>query len=312
MTGRLIAVGDIHGCHAEFSELLDQLELKAGDRLVLLGDLVNRGPDSTKVIDLARSVGAVSLLGNHELRLLKFRKTGDRKYMKEHDLETFDSLRPEDWAYLESMKLTFEEPELNTVFVHGGFLPNEPWQRQPAEVVTRIQVIDKDGRPRKRADAPDPRLGGPLGRAALRGLRPHAEARGLPAQVVDRDRHGLRHGRPPHGLHPARAADPPGEGPAEVLPHERPKPVEGALLLCLDLQPVFLRAVAGGRRGAAPRCQFAVAAAAGLGMPVAFTEQVPGEAGGTEPALLALAGPPRCTPRTPSRPSRRGAPSAGA
>ena len=75
--------------------------------------------------------------------------------MKEHDLETFDSLRPGDWDYLAAMQLTFEEPELNTVFVHGGFLPNEPWQRQPAEVVTRIQVIDKEGRPRKRADAPD-------------------------------------------------------------------------------------------------------------------------------------------------------------
>jgi hypothetical protein len=75
--------------------------------------------------------------------------------MKEHDLETFDSLRPDDWAYLESMKLTFEEPELNTVFVHGGFMPGEPWQKQPSEVVTRIQVIDKEGRPRKRADAPD-------------------------------------------------------------------------------------------------------------------------------------------------------------
>jgi serine/threonine protein phosphatase 1 len=155
MNGRLIAVGDIHGCHSEFSELLGQLELKEGDRLVLLGDLVNRGPSSTKVIDLARGAGAVSLLGNHELRLLKFRKTGDRKYIKEHDTETFEALRPEDWAYLEGMPLTFEEPELNTVFVHGGFLPGEPWQRQSPEVVTRIQVIDKDGRPRKRADYPD-------------------------------------------------------------------------------------------------------------------------------------------------------------
>jgi len=155
MTGRLIAVGDIHGCHSEFSDLLGLLELAEGDRLVLLGDLVNRGPDSCGVIDLAKGAGAVSLLGNHELRLLKFRKTGDRKYMKEHDIETYDALRPEDWAYMEAMPLTFEEPELNTVFVHGGFLPNEPWQKQPAEVVTRIQVVDKEGRPRKRADAPD-------------------------------------------------------------------------------------------------------------------------------------------------------------
>jgi len=155
MNGRLIAVGDIHGCHNEFSDLLDQLELTAGDRLVLLGDLVNRGPSSTKVIDLAKGANAISLLGNHELRLLKFKKTGDRKYMKEHDLETYDTMRPEDWAYLEAMPLTFEEPELNTVFVHGGFLPSEPWQRQSAEVVTRIQVVDRDGRPRKRADEPD-------------------------------------------------------------------------------------------------------------------------------------------------------------
>ena len=51
----------------------------------------------------AGSAPSISLLGNHELRLLKFRKTGDRKYMKEHDLETFDSLRHQDWAYLESM-----------------------------------------------------------------------------------------------------------------------------------------------------------------------------------------------------------------
>src|SRR5476649_699468 len=155
MTGRLIAIGDIHGCHNEFFELLNQLELKDGDRVVLLGDLVNRGPDSTKVIDLARAVGATALLGNHELRLLKFRKTADRKYMKEHDLVTFDALRPQDWEYLEAMQLTFEEPELNTVFVHGGFLTGEPWQKQPAEVLTRIQVVDKDGSPRKRADEPD-------------------------------------------------------------------------------------------------------------------------------------------------------------
>jgi hypothetical protein len=154
MNGRLIAVGDIHGCHAEFADLLGKLALSKNDRLVLLGDLVNRGPDSNKVIDLARENRAIALLGNHELRLLNYRRSGDRKYAKEGDLETFAKLRAEDWAYLESMTLTFEEPELNMVFVHGGFLPGEPWQRQPAEVVTRIQVIDREGKPAKRADFP--------------------------------------------------------------------------------------------------------------------------------------------------------------
>ena len=146
MTGRLIAVGDIHGCHVEFAEMLELLELKGGDRLVLLGDLVNRGPDSVKVIDLARA--AESDLPSGQPRAEAPQVPQDRrqpKYMKERDLETFDALRPEDWAYLEAMPLTYEEAELNTVFVHGGFLPGEPWQKQPAEVVTRIQVVDKDG-----------------------------------------------------------------------------------------------------------------------------------------------------------------------
>ena len=155
MIGRLIAIGDIHGCHAEFAELIEKLELAREDRVVLVGDLINRGPDSCRVIDLARQIRAVALLGNHELRFLKYRRTGDRKYVKEHDLDTFEQLRPADWSYLEGMALTFEEKELNTVIVHGGFLPDQPWWKQPAEVVTRIQVITRDGRAAKRSDHPE-------------------------------------------------------------------------------------------------------------------------------------------------------------
>ena len=64
MNGRLIAIGDIHGCYQEFTELLERLELTKDDQLILLGDLVNRGPDSSKVIELARANRAISLLGN--------------------------------------------------------------------------------------------------------------------------------------------------------------------------------------------------------------------------------------------------------
>jgi len=155
MNGRLIAIGDIHGCFQEFAELIERLELTKDDQLILLGDLVNRGPDSSKVIDLARAHRAIALLGNHELRLLNYRRTNDTAFQKETDAETAAKLFPADWSYLEAMPLTHYVEELQTVFVHGGFLPNEPWQKQPAQVVTRIQVIDADGRPRKRADAPD-------------------------------------------------------------------------------------------------------------------------------------------------------------
>jgi predicted phosphodiesterase len=154
-TGRLIAVGDIHGCAAEFAELLNRLELRPRDQLVLLGDLINRGPDSPLVLDLARSAGAISLMGNHELRLLRSRRRGDTSLLRNGDDATIAALRPHDWDYLASMPLTHFHEALNVVFVHGGFLPGRRWDKQPAEVVTRIQVVDSNGRPRKRADSPD-------------------------------------------------------------------------------------------------------------------------------------------------------------
>lgn len=154
MNGRYIAIGDIHGCHLEFSELLGELAPTPEDTIILVGDLVNRGPDSSKVIELAQKYRAIALLGNHEARLLHFRRTGDKTLLKDTDEATLAQLKDSDWAFLEKMPLTYEIKELNTVLVHGGFLPNEPWQKQPASVVTRIQVID-DGKPAKRADAPN-------------------------------------------------------------------------------------------------------------------------------------------------------------
>lgn len=65
-------------------------------------------------------------------------------------------------------------------------------------------------------------------------------------------------------------------------------PFSGALVLCVDVQPVFLNAVADGP-ALLRRCSFVVRAAKGLGIPVAFTEQVPQKLGGTAPELLALA-----------------------
>jgi nicotinamidase-related amidase len=63
---------------------------------------------------------------------------------------------------------------------------------------------------------------------------------------------------------------------------------EDTLLLCLDMQPVFVRAVADGIQ-ITRRCAFAISAAVGIGVPIAFTEQVPQKLGNTDPALLELA-----------------------
>ena len=66
-----------------------------------------------------------------------------------------------------------------------------------------------------------------------------------------------------------------------------PERLEGALLLCLDMQPVVVRAVDEGEQ-VLRRCQFAIQAARGVGIPVAFTEQVPAKLGATDPRLLDL------------------------
>lgn len=155
MPGRLIAIGDIHGCDREFEDLLDKLDLRKDDRVVLLGDLINRGPDSDRVIRLARDRATVALLGNHELRLINYRKTDDPSHLKKYDYDTMKQLSGKDWDYIESMPLTYEDKELGVVLVHGGFLPDRPWQRQPARVVTRIQVVGRDGEPHKRSELPD-------------------------------------------------------------------------------------------------------------------------------------------------------------
>ncbi len=152
---RTIAIGDVHGCRAELEDLLAKVSPGADDRVVFLGDLVNRGPDSLGVFDvLATLKNWTCVLGNHEWRLLSLRGGDGKAKIRASDKELAQKLRPGDWDIIARMPITFFDPELQTVFVHGGFLPDTPWQTQPAEVVTRIQVVDEQGRPRKRSECP--------------------------------------------------------------------------------------------------------------------------------------------------------------
>ena len=63
-------VGDIHGCAAELAELLERIDPGPDDRVISVGDLFHRGPDSSGVIDQLERVGATFILGNHEYQVL--------------------------------------------------------------------------------------------------------------------------------------------------------------------------------------------------------------------------------------------------
>lgn len=68
---RLIFIGDIHGCKKDLLELLKAVAFdKDMDKIVATGDVVAKGPDSPGVVDTLISLGALSVRGNHEDRIL--------------------------------------------------------------------------------------------------------------------------------------------------------------------------------------------------------------------------------------------------
>src|SRR5690348_12378540 len=77
--GRTLAIGDIHGCARTFRRLLEKVELDRADTLYLLGDLIDRGPDSKGVIEMILKLledgfDIRPIRGNHEeLMLLAIR-----------------------------------------------------------------------------------------------------------------------------------------------------------------------------------------------------------------------------------------------
>lgn len=76
MTHRLFAIGDIHGCFDSLRTMIEQkIKIRKEDKIILLGDYIDRGPQSKEVVDYIIDLqnsgfDLVPLIGNHEAMLL--------------------------------------------------------------------------------------------------------------------------------------------------------------------------------------------------------------------------------------------------
>jgi bis(5'-nucleosyl)-tetraphosphatase (symmetrical) len=142
----LYAIGDIQGCHTEFCQLLDLMAFSsASDRLWLVGDLVNRGPESLAVLREVRKLGnaATTVLGNHDFHLL----TVAAGHREPHRDDTLDAIleapdREELIAWLTARPLVVVDGE--RMLVHAGLLPQ--WTAATALMLSReVQAMLASG-----------------------------------------------------------------------------------------------------------------------------------------------------------------------
>lgn len=131
---KYIAIGDIHGCYKSLEALLQKLESYADRRFVFIGDYIDRGPDSKKVVDrlieLQKEIDCVFLRGNHEQMLLdafnndEFKLwliNGGRSTLKSYNINHSGALPDSHQKFYNQTKHYYNTS--NYFFVHAGLSP---------------------------------------------------------------------------------------------------------------------------------------------------------------------------------------------
>lgn len=158
----LYAVGDIHGERDKLEALLAKLPLEERDRLVFLGDYVDRGPEARGVVDrlieLSRERDCIFLIGNHESMFLDFLgwagsehfggdafllNGGDRtlaSYGYFEDREAGFRLPPDHEKFFRELKLYHLEGDY--LFVHAGISQRYLGERDASYVLRRSRPED--------------------------------------------------------------------------------------------------------------------------------------------------------------------------
>jgi serine/threonine protein phosphatase 1 len=153
MNGDMYVIGDLHGCLAPLKRLLENLEPDLHqDRLLFVGDYIDRGPDSRGVVDYILGLKArypaeniICLKGNHEVMFLDFLAGQDRNlFLMNGGLNTLRDYWGEGWdeqselvlpldhaRFYQELQLFYEIEDY--IFVHGGLKPGVPLAEQVDE-----------------------------------------------------------------------------------------------------------------------------------------------------------------------------------
>lgn len=152
--GRLLAIGDIHGCLTQLRSLVGQVAPTVHDQLIFLGDYVDRGPDSAGVVEELLALReqlprTVFLRGNHEQMLLDVLAGGDpATFLLNGGEQTIASYRNRGgWPppaahrdFYHSLTYSFETEQF--IFVHAGLRPGTPLALQnPADLLWIRQLF---------------------------------------------------------------------------------------------------------------------------------------------------------------------------
>ena len=143
---RTIAIGDIHGCATALSRILQEVAPQASDTIVGIGDYVDRGLDSNRVIEiLIELIGQcqlVPLIGNHELMMFKgLRDKQDFDFWLSHGgsqtLASYggrvENIPPTHLTFLSHCQKSHETE--THLFLHANYVPQIPLHQQPEQIV---------------------------------------------------------------------------------------------------------------------------------------------------------------------------------
>lgn len=146
------AITDIHGCNKTFKLLLERLALQPDDQLYLLGDYINKGPRSKKVVKTIMKLREEGykvrcLMGNHEDLLLKaledplvlpkFYQIGGKETLRSFEVKAIQEIPTEYINFFHSLEYYIELEDF--VLVHAGlnFIEKNPFSDRHAMLWSR-------------------------------------------------------------------------------------------------------------------------------------------------------------------------------